>query len=548
MQKLLEHIAEKAKRDATRKPADVELLQASLMHHVLRETSYKAQLFDMDGTKPASPPPTLSITVTEVNCHKSYTNAGYRCFQHLLMSAENIEDVGGLKLAVFDGPGKQEIALCTGDKTAKNGKIDQITYTTCKGDLYVFFYGEDPRPLLLCYDGHAYRPTSMAGYCKTWVKVDGETVGTGELDIPFRADPKVLKALYDVSRFMNPVKLCLGQGAYQKLDPQHGQQQQSEQSEGPKPAKQEWTYTIDTNPKPPVCVRVTGIDLRCYKQYVHRPAIDGYRLGKVTYVEAKGGASVQPGTCTASQTGPGGPSLTCPQGAAGPGAPAGTPYCFEYDSSRQLWSVCVYYYMYDKDHNWPLVVELGFRGQSSEFFRLCCAGDNGAGSTAGNGVNGANGECKAPKGLRWVKMAHTTQKTGSPIANNSCKNGAASSTTDLSYRAPTPQTTDARPPHEDRKETCKKDAEFVKRAREIHHAIYSDQSPSSVFLGDRVPLESDLNDLIERRALEIRTQLNIEYGEKTKERLILATDKFAVLGGLDNGVRGLPVAKKKKNN
>ncbi|UKK01696.2 hypothetical protein MACK_001049 [Theileria orientalis] len=439
---------------------------------------------------------------TEVNCHKSYSDAGYRCFQHQLMNAENIEQ------------GKQgsgpEITLCTGNGTAgkngsncqngKNGQKIDVTYTTCKGDLYVFFYGEDPRPLMLCYDNNAAGPLP----------------GTGELDIPFRADPKVLKALYDVSQFMNPVRLCLGPDAYNTLDPQHGQQQQLGQSEGPK----QWSYAIDTNPPHSVCVRVTGIDLRCYKQYVHRPAIDGYRLGAVTYagaVDAGEGSQeaakpTQNGTqCGESDTRSGWSTrwnlFTCSTG-SGPLPLPPNPFCFEYDSSKQLWSVCVYYYMYDIGHKWPLVVELGFRGQSSEFYRLCCAGDNGAGSTAGNGVNGANGECKAPKGLRWVKMAHTTQKTDQGDCGT-CPQGADNA----NNGGETPEA---------KAETCKKDAEFVKRAREIHHAIYSDQSPSSVFLGDRVPLESDLNDLIERRAFEIRTQLGIEY-TKEEKCLILAT-------------------------
>ncbi|UKK01724.2 hypothetical protein MACK_001077 [Theileria orientalis] len=108
-----------------------------MLYHVLRETSYEAQLFEANGTKPASPPPsTLSITVKEVNCHKSYSQGGYRCFQHLLTTATGIEQVGGLKLAVFDGKGAQgsaaEITLCEGDKSV------QLSYTTCKGDLYVF--------------------------------------------------------------------------------------------------------------------------------------------------------------------------------------------------------------------------------------------------------------------------------------------------------------------------------------------------------------------------------------------------------------------------
>ncbi|UKK02429.2 hypothetical protein MACK_002522 [Theileria orientalis] len=337
-----------------------------MLYHVLRETSYEAQLFDKNGRQPVSPPgTTLKITVKEVKCDKSYTNAGYRCFRHVLVNTQGIEDVGGLKLAVFSGHGTQgsvaEITLCTGVKGANNGKkVEPLTYTVCKGDLYVFFYGEDPRPLMLCYDNNAYRPMTMETYCKEWVRVNengsGATTGSGCAD-PKIGDPKVLGALYDVSQFMNPVRLCLGPDAYKTLDPKHGQQQQQQQpaaqsgqGKQAKPAKLEWSYPIDQNPKPPVCVRVTGIDLRCYKQYVHQPEKQGFRLGAVTYAGSEGAAKpAQNGTC--SPAAPGASPTTT------------TPYCFEYESSKQLLSVCVYYYMYDIDHNWPLVVELGFKSR-----------------------------------------------------------------------------------------------------------------------------------------------------------------------------------------
>ncbi|UKK02466.2 hypothetical protein MACK_002559 [Theileria orientalis] len=512
----LTQMAAKARGTTTGIRTDPQAIYSSLTHHVLRTTEYKAQLFEANG-KPVSPPGSpsanhIDVKVQEVNCHKSYSEAGYRCFCHRLTSTQNIEDVGGLKLAVFDGPSKQEIALCensTGDKGSNNGKIDQITYTTCKGDLYVFFYGDDPRPLMLCYDGGAYRPMTMAGYCTHWVKVDGATTGSGQLDIPFRADPKVLEALYQVSVFMNPVRLCLTEEAIEAME--HKKNQSSQQAGSQKPG--EHLYVAHAYPPQCIRVKVTGNDLRCYKQYVHRPAIDGYRLGQVTYAGAvDAGTSVKPaqnGTCTASQTpGPAGPAGTPGGTCQAPGSAPGTPsttsstgFCFAYPPEKQLWSVCVYYYMYDIGHNWPLVVELGFKGQSSEFFRLCCNGDNGA--------KPANGECKAPSGLKWVRMTEKPGSAPTTIANSSCPDGQGDPCQPCNTGADDTQTSQT---DEDRKETCKKDAEFVKRAREIHHAIYSDQSPASVFKAH----ESDLNDLIERRALEIRTQLNLEYGEKTR--------------------------------
>ncbi|UKK01929.2 hypothetical protein MACK_001282 [Theileria orientalis] len=364
---------------------DPQAIKSSLTHHVLRETQYQAQLFEAGGTQAVSSSPSnLKITIREVDCSTIYSQGGYRCFRHLLTTATGIDQVGGLKLAVFEGQGGQvggggqgEITLCTGNGTADPQPVE-LRYTTCKGDLFVFFYDEDPRPLLLCYDSGAYCPRDMAGYCREWVRVNdsasGTTTSSGCAD-PKIGDPKVLTALYDVSQFMNPVRLCLTEEAYKKLDPEHGQDSQPEAQPGPvatsgqsEKAKHH-SYIIHKESQPPVCVRVTGIDLRCYKQYVHQPEKHGFRLGQVTYASAEDGGAAKPaqnGTCTASQTpGPAGPAGTTGDACspAAPGTPSTTTngFCFEYDSSKQLLSVCVYYYMYDSGHKWPLVVELGFK-------------------------------------------------------------------------------------------------------------------------------------------------------------------------------------------
>ncbi|BAM41538.1 conserved hypothetical protein [Theileria orientalis strain Shintoku] len=138
----------------------------SLMHHVTGSTTYKAQLSN-GASEPPSGPTTTQIQVEEVHC-PGLQPGGYRCFKHDLVNTNNIEQVGGLVLCLWvdkaggkgdngkcqpcdtqgskQGAGKEGLELCTGKngckngstcKNDKNGQSVQLSYTTCKGNLYV---------------------------------------------------------------------------------------------------------------------------------------------------------------------------------------------------------------------------------------------------------------------------------------------------------------------------------------------------------------------------------------------------------------------------
>ncbi|UKJ89156.2 hypothetical protein MACJ_002403 [Theileria orientalis] len=642
--KVLDHIAKTAEADPTRKFHDPVAFRAALMHHVQGSTEYKAQLCDKNGaSEPSSSSPStnqIDVKVQEVTCDKSYSEGGYRCFKHGLTTAKDIAQVGGLVLCIWvkEGPGKgangkcepcpkpgpegggqKGITLCDGQATSngnngktcqngqngKTGQQVQLSYTTCKGDLYVFFYDQDPRPLLLCYNGEAYRPVCMADYCQKWYKVnngDKKCVENGQV----KADQSILNALFEVSMFLNPVYLVLCSDAYGKLDPKHGQESQPEGQQeqngasgqnGHQQPEQDkhHSYPIDRNPPQNVCLRVTGRDLRCYREYVHRPEKQGFRLGEVRYVKAAEGGG-KPGasgpTCSSTDTGgasttcsPSGPSTAntgpcsantatsgaaggqqCPQSAAGPSAPASTsPFCFDYDCKKQLQTVSMYYYMYDGCHNWPLVAVLSYKGQSSEFFRLCCPGttstengapsqgacqgSEGAGDTSGGGtcqsgsdVQNGNGQQKCvskkvdPRCLKWVKMGAESGGKGAG-GNDSCANGQGAangkgtvkegacqpcadgggSGTSVNSNGRAAASTSA-----ESADMCQEDAEFVQRAKELYRSVHAWDVPSSVYMEDKLPLTRELSDLVEGRAYQIRKSLQIDY--KTDEKcLILAT-------------------------
>ncbi|BAM40333.1 conserved hypothetical protein [Theileria orientalis strain Shintoku] len=457
----------------------------ALLHHVTLKTTYDAHLCDNKG-QPSAPsePNATEIPVEEVHC-PGLQPGGYRCFKHALTTASGISEVGGLVLCLWvdkaggkgasaqcqpcpkqgEGQGNEGLELCdgqttsngetgckngeTGGKNGKNGQSVQLSYTTCKGNLYVFFYGEDPRPLMLCYDKHAYRPVCMADYCKQWVRVGNGPGGAGSTncmcdDKTFDAN-KLLPELFRVSVLLNPVYLRLTVEAIAKLKPKrpdqqpgsagtNGQQQPSSQSvstdgQTGSAAADDYTYLTHNYPPDPVRVRVTTQDLQCYRRYTHKPEHEGFRLGRVTYAQppCPEGAGAGQGTVVASSNG------QCPAQPAPTPTPSTTTttqaFCFKYAPEKQLQTVCTYYYMYDCAHYWPLVVELGFRGRPSEWWRLCSGpqegGGNGNGGGGGGSGNGASGvpttgnggtddpaPSKPPAQLKWVRMAASQAGTG----------------------------------------------------------------------------------------------------------------------------------------
>ncbi|UKJ89158.2 hypothetical protein MACJ_002405 [Theileria orientalis] len=89
------------------------------------------------------------------------------------------------------------------DNEVETSTPNYLTYSNDHNDLYVYFYGEDPRPLLLGYNGTAYRPKSLADYNKKWVKEDGIRFECRSgLD-----DKRLLRILSEVVGILNVVEL-----------------------------------------------------------------------------------------------------------------------------------------------------------------------------------------------------------------------------------------------------------------------------------------------------------------------------------------------------
>ncbi|BAM42379.1 conserved hypothetical protein [Theileria orientalis strain Shintoku] len=503
----------------------------ALLHHVTLKASYQAKLCDNKGQPSAPPEPNATeIPVEEVNC-PGLKPGGYRCFKHDLVSANHIESVGGLVLRVFakhtgggpgtqsangkcqpcpkqgEGQGNEGLELCTGQTTSdgetgckngkngckngKNGQSVQLSYTTCKGNLYVFFYGEDPRPLMLCYNDHAYRPVCMDEYCKQWVRVGNgaqkavscfcsdQGQQTGRKGEPKFNTPALLPELYRVSVLLNPVYLCLTQRAISTLKPKRPDQQPgsadgSSSASGPQAAADDYTYLTHNYPPDPVRVRVTTQDLQCYRRYTHKPEHEGFRLGRVTYAQPPCPEGAGAGQGTGAVNGP-----SCPSSPAATTAPTTTTtttqaFCFKYAPEKQLQTVCTYYYMYDCAHYWPLVVELGFKGRPSEWWRLCSgpqegggnvantggSGNGGGGSTAastGNGSPTTSSDSSGPApskppttGLKWVPMTARPGQTGTGAGQTGTgaghtNTGTGTGTGDSCSDAQSPQNGAAKP-------------------------------------------------------------------------------------------------------
>ncbi|BAM42423.1 hypothetical protein TOT_040000790 [Theileria orientalis strain Shintoku] len=134
---------------------------------------------------------------------------GYKCFKHDMTSlgAEMLHQIGGVRFYTRSAYNTSEVELKLHNGKPISGPIYEIYYNSCMGDIYVYFYDKDPRPLLLCYNREAYHANNMDDYDnQKWHK----DAAAGKCDCPKPPNGNseaLLKALVRVSNFLNPVKI-----------------------------------------------------------------------------------------------------------------------------------------------------------------------------------------------------------------------------------------------------------------------------------------------------------------------------------------------------
>ncbi|UKJ87710.1 hypothetical protein MACJ_000150 [Theileria orientalis] len=257
---------------------------------------------------------TTSITVEQAN-YPQLNHFGYKCCKHNITSVTNISEVGSLKFYLWDQENgyirNKELNLYSDSSGSQ--KMGNIIYTSCKGNVLVFFYDSDPRPLLLCFDSTWYRPKDKANYTDRWVRITKlETCKCTEKG--FTQASNLLAELNNIYMELNPVDLGETKKAYK------GSGQIDSHS-----------YTIHDYTPQPIKVKITSKELVCYKKYAHEPdngSNTSYRLGKITYDGL-------------------------------------TNYGLSYPEERPLQKVSLYYSVYDTQHKYPLLVKLCFKGGSS---------------------------------------------------------------------------------------------------------------------------------------------------------------------------------------
>ncbi|UVC49793.1 hypothetical protein MACK_003907 [Theileria orientalis] len=258
-------------------------------------------------------------------------NKSYKCYEHKLGASadygpeQSFNDNVKLRLFIETTKNKySEICLYNNDDLSEFNR-EYIYYKDEKkgdngtGKFSVIFKCEndrnkgDPRPLLLCYKDKIYKPSSLKDYGNKWVYVQGV-----KLESNTSENPQLLATLEKVCYFLNPVDVgqLLGIKTYA--------------------TNKYETYKFNDNK---IEVNIRPEDLNCYKKYTHTPT-EGYVLGEIFHNGSKLFDNYEEYLKSISKNG-----------------------TFPYD-------IIVYYYMYDKGHNYPLLLCLRYSGIRPNYFKL----------------------------------------------------------------------------------------------------------------------------------------------------------------------------------
>lgn len=289
----------------------------------------KNEVENKTGVKVSGSQPN-SIKVSEDSSLQCLNDTNYKCYKHHLSVETKLDSYGidNIKLKLFLGVGTYrhgEITLYNSDDTS-DFNIDYVYYEKKDGeilnDFYVIFYCEnknmDPRPVLLCYKTKVYMPLSLEQYSTKWIYVKNVEVNSE------CTDSKLLETLRRVSYFMNPVYI--------------------EKTTDRKIGKSSNSYIYTThifNNSTFIQITIKPEDLRCYRKYTHS-ANYGHVLGEISH--------------------------------------NGSKLFVNYEEYEKLFKsivtfpcdIIVYYYMYDKGHNYPLLVCLRYSDTGNSYFKLTC--------------------------------------------------------------------------------------------------------------------------------------------------------------------------------
>ncbi|BAM42428.1 conserved hypothetical protein [Theileria orientalis strain Shintoku] len=333
----------------------------------------------------------------------------------------------------------------------KGTKLECVYYDE-EDKVRVFYYDEDPRPLLIMYKNKAYKPKNIDSYYEKWVFVEIKESESVDL----KKGSQLLDILCELTYYFNPVKL--------------------EANDHRLHAGAKYITQRFYKPKKIVSIEteVFGDDLNCYKEYVHQSGSPGHALGEISLNGYKLFANYEEYKSIA----------------------------LSQRSYRFPDNVTAYYYMYDKKHCYPLMIELhylyyfdekGFKESADDFYKLDKVSEG--------------------KSIKWVK-----------IGNDSSKGGQNQSDKDFL---------------EEIERLSKENSEYISDLNDYEDFDNSEESPKYL----------ELEAAKERKFKEIREELGIVY-EKSRKNLILATannckegpNVFAIVGSvLTIGLLGVGV-------
>ncbi|UKJ89209.2 hypothetical protein MACJ_002457 [Theileria orientalis] len=259
----------------------------------------------------------IDVTIDDESSVKCLKLDGYRVCNHNITIATNskkISDANKLYLRFYFDSNMIKLYDKAGDKHTP------VEYHQGTNDLHVYYYGDDPRPLLSCYAGSAYIPSSK-NYWK-WVSRDEISKYLCE---DTSDSQKLLAVLSEVIGFLNLVQL-------KKKTESVLAENKEPQSDG----NHNYLYRLQKFNGYDISIKLTYRNEKCYRVYTHTANGTGdngsnYRLG---YIEHEGSNLI-------------------------------------YDHVKPLSKVNVYYNVYDHSLDYPLLVVLEFdRNSDKEYYKL----------------------------------------------------------------------------------------------------------------------------------------------------------------------------------